>query len=179
MSYIAALPEWLTETDNLKENTSHCAGALAAVSSDHERECRCSVQTKTSERMRKPENVLIDESHTSTADRPPAIAATVVQQPEAARDDRRRSASGRLGLAAAILLIALAALVPTVGDFGLTWDEPAYRYSQMFSAQWWEQLGKVQSWRDVQEAVRSAHPALLLAVRPARHQFSSRLWRAN
>ena len=39
-----------------------------------------------------------------------------------------------------MLLVALAALVPTVGDFGLTWDEPAYRYSQVMSAQWWEQL---------------------------------------
>ena len=91
MSYIAALPEWLTETDNLTENTSHCARApLAAVSSDQERERRCSVPTKTSDCMREPENVLIDESHTSTADRPPAIVATVDQQPEAAIDDRRR-----------------------------------------------------------------------------------------
>ena len=50
-----------------------------------------------------------------------------------------------------VLTIALAALVPTVGDFGLTWDEPAYRYSQVMSAQWWEQLGHVRSRRDVQE----------------------------
>ena len=38
-----------------------------------------------------------------------------------------------------------------MGDFGLTWDEPAYRYSQVLSAQWWEQLSKVHSWRDVEE----------------------------
>ena len=50
-----------------------------------------------------------------------------------------------------MLLVALAVVVPTVGDFGLTWDEPAYRYSQILSAQWWEQLGKVRSWHDVQE----------------------------
>jgi len=50
-----------------------------------------------------------------------------------------------------ILTIALAALVPTVGDFGLTWDEPAYRYSQVMSAQWWEQLGRVRSSRDLQD----------------------------
>ena len=41
-----------------------------------------------------------------------------------------------------VWLVALVALVPTVGDFGLTWDEPAYRYSQVLSAQWWEQLAK-------------------------------------
>ena len=41
--------------------------------------------------------------------------------------------------------VALAALVPTIGDFGLSWDEPAYRYSQVMSAQWWEQLGQVRS----------------------------------
>ena len=63
-----------------------------------------------------------------------------------------RRLAGGVGLATwAVLLIALAALVPTVGDFGLTWDEPAYRYSQMLSAQWWEQVSQVRSWRDVQE----------------------------
>ena len=39
-----------------------------------------------------------------------------------------------------VLLVALAATVPSVGDFGLTFDEPAYRYSQIISAQWWERL---------------------------------------
>ena len=59
---------------------------------------------------------------------------------------------GRLGLTTAlVLLVALAALVPTVGDFGLTWDEPAYRYSQVLSVQWWEQLARVRSWRDAEE----------------------------
>jgi hypothetical protein len=52
-----------------------------------------------------------------------------------------------------VLLLALTALVPTVGDFGLTWDEPAYRYSQVLSIQWWEQLGQVRSWRDVEALV--------------------------
>jgi 4-amino-4-deoxy-L-arabinose transferase-like glycosyltransferase len=60
--------------------------------------------------------------------------------------------SRRLGLATlAVLAIALAALVPTVGDLGLTWDEPAYRYSQLISVQWWEQLGRVRSWAEVQD----------------------------
>ncbi len=50
-----------------------------------------------------------------------------------------------------VLAIALCLLVPTVGDFGFTWDEPAYRYSQVNSAQWWEQWAQVRSWRDVQD----------------------------
>ena len=41
----------------------------------------------------------------------------------------------------AILIAALTAQISTIGDFGLTWDEPAYRYSQVISQQWWEQLG--------------------------------------
>jgi len=52
---------------------------------------------------------------------------------------------------ALVFLIALAALVPTVGDFGLTWDEPAYRHSQVMSSQWWEQWGKFRSWSDAQK----------------------------
>ncbi len=50
-----------------------------------------------------------------------------------------------------MLVLALAALIPTVGDFGLTWDEPAYRYSQMMSAQWWEQLAQVRLRQDLAE----------------------------
>jgi hypothetical protein len=50
-----------------------------------------------------------------------------------------------------VLAIALCVLVPTVGDFGYTWDEPAYRYSQVMSAQWWEQWARVRSWRDAEE----------------------------
>jgi hypothetical protein len=50
-----------------------------------------------------------------------------------------------------VLATALTASVPTVGDLGLTWDEPAYRYSQVISVQWWEQLGRARSWSDVQE----------------------------
>ncbi len=50
---------------------------------------------------------------------------------------------------ALVLTLALAALVPTTGDFGLTWDEPAYRYSQIISAQWWEQLWHARSWNEI------------------------------
>jgi 4-amino-4-deoxy-L-arabinose transferase-like glycosyltransferase len=47
------------------------------------------------------------------------------------------------------LTLALLALVPTTGDFGLTYDEPAYRYSQLLSVQWWERLGRVRSQADL------------------------------
>jgi hypothetical protein len=50
-----------------------------------------------------------------------------------------------------VFAIALGALLPTIGDFGLTWDEPAYRYSQLMSEQWWQQCAQVHSWRDVEE----------------------------
>ncbi|MFO0891005.1 MAG: glycosyltransferase family 39 protein [Isosphaeraceae bacterium] len=48
-----------------------------------------------------------------------------------------------------VLVAALAALVPTTAEIGMTWDEPAYRYSQVFSAQWWEQLGRARSAEDL------------------------------
>jgi len=47
-----------------------------------------------------------------------------------------------------VFVVALVALVPTTGDIGLTWDEPAYRYSQVMSAQWWDQLAHARSWRE-------------------------------
>jgi 4-amino-4-deoxy-L-arabinose transferase-like glycosyltransferase len=79
-------------------------------------------------------------------------------QPAPARSSRR------LGLATlAVLAIALTALVPTVGDLGLTWDEPAYRFSQLMSVQWWEQLGRVRSMADVRELL---DPATLLYYWP-------------
>ena len=64
------------------------------------------------------------------------------------------NSSRRLWLASgAVLAAALAVLVPTTGDLGLTWDEPAYRYSQLMSGQWWEQLGRARSWHEVQELI--------------------------
>jgi 4-amino-4-deoxy-L-arabinose transferase-like glycosyltransferase len=53
------------------------------------------------------------------------------------------------GLSVLVFALALAVLVPTTGDFGLTWDEPAYRYSQVMSAQWWEQLTLARSQDDL------------------------------
>jgi hypothetical protein len=52
---------------------------------------------------------------------------------------------------ALVVAAAIAALAPTTGDFGLTWDEPAYRQSQVFSAQWWEQWPEARSSADVRE----------------------------
>jgi hypothetical protein len=50
---------------------------------------------------------------------------------------------------AAVFLGSLAVLVPSLADFGLTYDEPAYRYSQETSIQWWEQLARVRSAADL------------------------------
>ena len=80
---------------------------------------------------------------------------------ESRRRDGHRSRTGALADCAAgrgvpwrcRSIVALAALIPTVGDFGLTWDEPAYRYSQVMSAQWWEQLGQVRTPGSVGEPV--------------------------
>jgi 4-amino-4-deoxy-L-arabinose transferase-like glycosyltransferase len=52
---------------------------------------------------------------------------------------------------AAVFAGSLVALVPTTGDFGLTYDEPAYRYSQMVSQQWWDGLAASRSWSEAQE----------------------------
>jgi hypothetical protein len=48
-----------------------------------------------------------------------------------------------------VFFAATAVLVPTAGDFGVTWDEPAYRYSQVISAQWWREWVEVRSWDDL------------------------------
>jgi dolichyl-phosphate-mannose-protein mannosyltransferase len=58
---------------------------------------------------------------------------------------------GRVPWTLAVLIVVLIALIPTVGDFGLTWDEPAYRYSQVMSAHWWEQLGRARTSDELQE----------------------------
>lgn len=59
-----------------------------------------------------------------------------------------RSFSWRRGclLVAAVSLVILCA---TAGDIGLTWDEPAYRFSQLMSAQWWERLFQARSVADL------------------------------
>jgi 4-amino-4-deoxy-L-arabinose transferase-like glycosyltransferase len=69
-----------------------------------------------------------------------------------------------------VLALALAATVPTTGDIGLTWDEPAYRFSQLRSAQWWGRLaGAVRAWdRDEVRALMEPD-ALLFYWTYARH----------
>jgi hypothetical protein len=47
-------------------------------------------------------------------------------------------------------LVAMAVTLPGTGDPGLTWDEPAYRYSEVVSAQWWERLGRARSFADLE-----------------------------
>jgi 4-amino-4-deoxy-L-arabinose transferase-like glycosyltransferase len=64
--------------------------------------------------------------------------------------ERPRPVTGLRFATMAVLATALAALVPTTGDLGLTWDEPAYRYSQIMSEQWWAKWGAARSWEDVQ-----------------------------
>lgn len=69
-----------------------------------------------------------------------------------------------------VLSLALLATVPTVGDPGLTWDEPAYRYSQMVSVQWWQRLAEARSFDDLRPLFT---PDALLYYWPyARHGFN-------
>jgi hypothetical protein len=103
-----------------------------------------------------------------------AVASPLSEGPTQRPGERATEAEGRetapvrsgsrVGIKSlGVLTIALFALIPTVGDFGLTWDEPAYRYSQIMSAQWWEQLAKVRSMDDAKELL---DPATLLYFWP-------------
>jgi len=101
--------------------------------------------------MSKAEAVLVGEAR-------PHHGETQGAHDESRVEERRSSELVRVGSnwglrlgTLVVLTVALTALVPTVGDLGLTWDEPAYRYSQVISVQWWEQLGRARSWSDVQE----------------------------
>ncbi len=72
-------------------------------------------------------------------------AATLASEPRT-QTTRGERTGARWWLACGLVLAgALAATLPTTGDIGLTWDEPAYRYSQVMSAQWWERLGQARS----------------------------------
>jgi len=74
--------------------------------------------------------------------------------PETAEPPASRSSIGKWWLfGTGAFLIALLATAPTVGDFGLTWDEPAYRFSQIRSAQWWERLVACRSVDDLRSIV--------------------------
>lgn len=90
---------------------------------------------------------LPDETKPATR---PQREETLQRSDPAAATASDRSASGRWRLGTLLVFaVALVALVPTTGDIGLTWDEPAYRYSQVMSAQWWDQLAHARSWREV------------------------------
>lgn len=92
------------------------------------------------------------ESAELTIDESPGLRKAVpVEAPEVAPVPAGAGLRGRRWWAgtAVVLAAALAALIPTTGDIGLTWDEPAYRYSQLMSAQWWEQLSSARSWGDL------------------------------
>src|SRR5208337_570458 len=87
---------------------------------------------------------LPDETKPATR---PQREETLQRSDPAAATASDRSASGRWRLGTLLVfVVALVALVPTTGDIGLTWDEPAYRYSQVTSAQWWDQLAHARSW---------------------------------
>jgi 4-amino-4-deoxy-L-arabinose transferase-like glycosyltransferase len=78
-----------------------------------------------------------------------ASALETMQSPAPDLSAVRRRRIGCVLVAA----VSLIALVPTAGDLGLTWDEPAYRYSQLLSAQWWERAFDVRSWADFQALI--------------------------
>jgi hypothetical protein len=52
-------------------------------------------------------------------------------------------------VAVVVFVVAAAALASATGDLGLTYDEPAYRYSQDVSIQWWERLARAHSAADL------------------------------
>src|SRR5271165_4959511 len=92
---------------------------------------------------------LSDETKPTTR---PQREETPQRSDPAAATASDRSAFGRWRLGTLLVFaVALIATVPTVGDIGLTWDEPAYRYSQLVSAQWWERVGQSRSWSDVSD----------------------------
>ncbi len=84
----------------------------------------------------------------------PALTAERTHADRTDTDTASRLQSGKARWRPSPLLVcagALVVLVPTTGDIGLTWDEPAYRYSQVMSAQWWEQLRHARSWSEVHD----------------------------
>ena len=57
-----------------------------------------------------------------------------------------RPSSRPIGAASALVFLGVTLIGgATCGDFGVTWDEPAYRQSQQRAAQWFEQVGAVRS----------------------------------
>jgi hypothetical protein len=72
-------------------------------------------------------------------------------QPDNFVDSSLPSRLNRLSWGRSCMVVALLTflvILPTVGDIGLTWDEPAYRFSQIMSTQWWERLFQIRSFSD-------------------------------
>ena len=65
------------------------------------------------------------------------------EHPQGTNTRRRRFGVGL------VFIVATLILIPTTGDLGLTWDEPAYRFSQLRSAAWWSRLAQVRSLDDL------------------------------
>jgi hypothetical protein len=62
-----------------------------------------------------------------------------------------------------VFVLALGALLATLGDFGLTWDEPAYFLCQMRTVAWWRHLAAARSQAELRALVE---PNLLLEAWP-------------
>ena len=85
-------------------------------------------------------NDRVEEGSASAGARPQVGAA-----PARPGDGRVAGGPALFAGTLAVFIAALAVLVPTIGDFGMSWDEPAYRYSQVMSAQWWEHAAQLRS----------------------------------
>jgi hypothetical protein len=53
----------------------------------------------------------------------------------------------------AVFVAALLATVPTIPDFGMTFDEPAYRFCQEMSGQWWERLATARTTAELRDVM--------------------------
>ncbi len=86
----------------------------------------------------------------SRSDPPPDQDSSDAERPEAssATPERAVPCWRRFG-GWIVFSLTLASIVPTLGDIGVTWDEPSYQYSQQLSQHWWERLAAVRSWSDL------------------------------
>ncbi|MDX2039590.1 MAG: glycosyltransferase family 39 protein [Isosphaeraceae bacterium] len=59
----------------------------------------------------------------------------------------------RWWVAAGVFAVVFAVGATTCGDWGLTWDEPVYRESQIRAGLWLRELARVRSWAEVERLV--------------------------
>ncbi len=96
--------------------------------------------------MDQPDSALTDPLRTHGISGPKSAPAEVLDDHPPATAVTHFLSGRRWWLGVLLVwLLALAFTVPTAGDAGLTWDEPAYRFSQNRSAQWWERLVQARS----------------------------------